>query len=91
MTAVARSILSAHEEIHIEADEYRDLDDTRVLVLDHTSGHGKTSGVELGQMRAKGAHLFDVRDGKVTRLVVYWDRERALADLGLASDARVRE
>jgi ketosteroid isomerase-like protein len=28
-------------------------------------------------LRAKGATLFHVRGGKVTRLVVYFDRERA--------------
>jgi ketosteroid isomerase-like protein len=37
-------------------------------------------------MRAKGASLFHVRDGKVARQVFYLDRERALADLGLASE-----
>jgi hypothetical protein len=76
--------LSTWEEFRVEVDEYRELDDERVLVLDHPSGVGKTSGVDLGQMRAKGAQLFHIRAGKVTRLVHYFDRERALADLGLS-------
>jgi ketosteroid isomerase-like protein len=52
----------------------------------HLSGRGKTSGLDLAQIRSKGAWLVHVRDGKVTRFVRYWDRERALADLGLAPE-----
>jgi hypothetical protein len=37
-------------------------------------------------MRAEGAVLFDVHGGRVTRLVGYFGRERALADLGLADE-----
>jgi ketosteroid isomerase-like protein len=53
----------------------------RVLVLTHTSRRGKTSGLELGQMQTNNAALFHVRNGKVARLGVYWDRERVLTEL----------
>jgi ketosteroid isomerase-like protein len=66
--------------------EHRELDSERVLMLDLLSGRGATSGLELGQMQAKGASLFQIRDGKVTRIVTYWDREHAFADLGLAPE-----
>ena len=83
MAEAWRETLSAFEELLSEADEYRALDDERVLVLMHFSGRGKTSGLEVGDIHMKGANLFHVRDGKVSRLVTYWDRERAFADLGL--------
>ena len=73
-------------DYRVEADEYRELDEERVLALVHYSGRGKTSGLEVGQMRTDGATLFHIRDGKVMRFVGYWDRDRALADLGLAQD-----
>ena len=82
-----REVLSVWEDYRDEVDEYRELDDERVLVLVRKSGRGKTSGLELGQIRAKGTHLLHVRDGKVTRSVIYFDRDRALADLGLAPEA----
>jgi ketosteroid isomerase-like protein len=81
-----RDFGSAWEEYRVEVDEYRELDDERVLVLLHYSGRGKKSGLELGHLRARHAQLVHVRGGKVTRLVVYSDRERALADLGLAPE-----
>jgi ketosteroid isomerase-like protein len=83
MTESWRSQVSAWEAFDAAADEVRQLDDERVLVLSHFSGRAKTSGLEVGQ---KGAELFHIRDGKVTRLVTYWERERALADLGLAPE-----
>jgi hypothetical protein len=43
-------------------------------------GRGTTTGVEVN---TEGGNLFHIRDGKVTRLVLYWDRDLALADLGL--------
>jgi ketosteroid isomerase-like protein len=79
--------LSAWEELRIEADEYRELADERVLVLLHYSGRGKRSGLEVGQIQTKGAAIYDVRDGKISRHVYYWDRQRALADLGLGPEA----
>jgi ketosteroid isomerase-like protein len=81
-----RELLSAWEAYRLHADDYRELDSERVLALVDYSGRGKTSGLELGQMRTNGAALFHIRDGRVTRQVVYYDRERALADLGLASE-----
>jgi hypothetical protein len=40
--------------------------------------------MELGRVRTKAAALFQIRGDMVTRLVVYFDRERALADLGVS-------
>ena len=75
-----REWLSAWEDFRPEAEEYREIDGERVLVLLRFGGRGKTSGVEIGQMQSNGANLFHIRDGKVTKLVI---SDRALADLGL--------
>ena len=83
-----RKALSAWGDLRVEAEEYRELDNERVLVLTCMRGRGKSSGVEIEESRGS---LFHIRDGKVTRLVLYWDRERALSDLGFAPEANAAE
>ena len=83
MARAMRDWLSGWEDFRVEAGECRELDDERVLVFTRSSGRGKTSGLDLAQMRAEGTDVLRVRDGKVTTLVRYFDRDRALADLGL--------
>jgi ketosteroid isomerase-like protein len=78
-----RQTLPAWDRFVTRVDEYRELDTERVLVLLHTEGRGKASGVELGALGHHGAQVVYIRDGKVTRIAVYYDRDRALADLGL--------
>jgi hypothetical protein len=70
-----RGWLSAWEDFRVEEEEYRELDDERVLLLVVFDGSGKTSGLEIGETRSQGASLFRVRNGKVTKSVQYWDRE----------------
>ena len=87
MANAARDIfMEGWEGIHAVADDYVVLDDTRILVLVTHVARGKRSGIEMAGSQTKTAHLFGVRDGKVTRLVVYWDRDRALADLALGPE-----
>ena len=86
MAEAWRGILSSWEDLRVEAEEYRELDGERVLVLLHFSARGKASGLDADQIRTKGATLFHVRGGKVTRLSVYMDSELALAELGIAPE-----
>ena len=67
----------------MHAEDYLTADDERVLVLVRFTARGRASGVEVGESAAKGANLFHIRDGLVRRLVLYWDCDRALADLGI--------
>jgi ketosteroid isomerase-like protein len=73
--------MRAWADIRFELEEYRELDGERVLVLNHFSGRGRTSGVEIGEVAADAACVFDLHRGRVTRLAAYMDRKKALADL----------
>ena len=83
MAASWRQWLSAWQDYRLRAEEYRELDDERVLVLHEYSGRGRASGLDIGETWTKAATLFHARAGKITRLVGYNSRDHALADLGL--------
>ena len=86
VTAMAqtwRDYMSDWRDVRADAKEFREIDSERVLVLLDFIGRGRASGVEVARARSRGANLFHIRDGKVTRLVLHFDRDRALADLGL--------
>ena len=85
MSAAFYEVLSPYTDYRVTAEEFRELGDGRVLVLHSYSGVGKTSGLQIGEIASTGADLFHLRDGRVTRLVLYWECERALADLGIAA------
>jgi hypothetical protein len=78
-----REFLSAWESYRVAAEEYLVPDDGRVLVLVRYTARGRASGVEVGDVRSQGASLFTISEGLVQRLALYWDRDRALGDLGL--------
>jgi ketosteroid isomerase-like protein len=83
MAEAARGMFNAWSEYRVEALEYRELADDRVLVFTRMSGRGRASGLELEQIGDQGAELFEMHAGKVARIVVYFDRNRVLSDLGL--------
>jgi ketosteroid isomerase-like protein len=88
---MARGLTAAIEvvgEVRTAPVEYRELDTGRVLVFVRRSSIGKRSGIGI---EVEGANLFQISEGKVTRLVTYWDRDRALADLGLEDYAASEE
>lgn len=84
LTSAWREFLDAWENFRIDLQEIRVLDDERVLALIRRNGRGKVSGMEIGDLAgSEGADVLLIRDGKVVKLVIYWERSRALADLGL--------
>jgi ketosteroid isomerase-like protein len=78
-----RGFLSAWEEFHGVGGNYRELEGDRVLLLHSFGGRGKGSGLDVSRTPIRAASILDVNEGKVTRFVIYFDRDRAFADLGL--------
>ena len=70
-----RRWLSPWEDWRVEAEEYV-TNRNSVVVLARYRGRGKGSGVEV---EVTGAHLWVMRDGKAESLMVFSDRNKALA------------
>jgi ketosteroid isomerase-like protein len=82
-----RAWLDGWDHGRAEADDYLELGDD-VVVLASYHGRGKGSGVEIHQ---QGAHVFELRDGKVVRLESFASREKAIESVrSAASEERDR-
>jgi uncharacterized protein len=81
-----RAWLSEWEDWRAEPDEFLEIGD-HVVVLARYIGRGRGSGVEIHQ---EGAHVFELRDGKVVRLEIYASRELALEYVRTAEAERAR-
>src|SRR5690242_15592833 len=84
MTAGWRGWLDAWADYRTAAEEYRELDTERVLVLTHDSGRGKASRARPDGVGPKAAGLFQLPQGKGKAPVNLFERDRALADLRLS-------
>jgi ketosteroid isomerase-like protein len=73
-----RGWLEAWDTIDYEAMELVDAGDD-VIAFVHLSARGRTSGVEVTYLHPQ---VWTVRDGKITRMRVFADREQALQAVG---------
>lgn len=65
--------LSAWEDFRATPEELID-NGHNVLVLNHISGRGRGSGADVSAITAT---VWTVENGRVVRLALYWDTERA--------------
>jgi ketosteroid isomerase-like protein len=68
------------EEHRSEPEDFRVIDDDRVLVFTVEHFRGR-DGLEITQ---PGGHIFTLRDGKVVRLQAFWERENAVKAAGIS-------
>jgi ketosteroid isomerase-like protein len=78
--AFMRELDTHFERFEIERLRYAEAGE-RVVVFCRSSGRGRGSGVEL---EIESIHVWELREGKVTRLVTYLDRDEALKAAGLS-------
>jgi ketosteroid isomerase-like protein len=77
--AAWRDFLGAWKDFRIEAERVVPGTDGRYVLLLRLHGRGKGSGVDID---ADVANVAGIRDGKIARLEMFWDREEALRAAG---------
>jgi ketosteroid isomerase-like protein len=81
-----RAWLDEWEDWRAEADDYLEIGN-HVVVLASYHGRGRGSGAPIHQ---QGAHVFELRNGKVVRLEIFATREKAI-ESARAAEARRRD
>jgi ketosteroid isomerase-like protein len=69
------SFVDAFDEVRWDPEEIIDVDDTRVIVVNHVRMRGRGSGVEVD---AVGAQLWTITDGRVQSVKLYQSKADAL-------------
>lgn len=80
LTAAWRDFLAAWEDFRIEAERVVPGEAGLYVLLLRLLGRGKGSGLSID---AEVANLVRMRDGRVARLEMWWDRDGALSAAGV--------
>ena len=75
------SFLSAWESVRWDPEEIIEVDETRLIVLNHVRMRGRGSGV---QVDATAAQLWTITDGKARRIKLFQSKAEALEAAGLS-------
>jgi ketosteroid isomerase-like protein len=79
MRSIWQGTLAAWDDFRAEPDRFLEAG-RHVVVLTHVHARGKDSGAEVS---ADTATVWTIEAGRVVRLVLYWDSDKALEDMGL--------
>ena len=71
------------EWMHLEIEDIVEIEGDRVLFTLHQRAKGRGSGIEV---EIRSFNVYSFRDGKVTRIQLFTEREPALAAAGLTPD-----
>ena len=74
------SFLDAFDSLHWIPEEIIDIDESRLIVVNHVRMRGRSSGV---QVEGRGAQLWTFRDGKARSIKLFQSKAEALEAAGL--------